>query len=401
MGQQKSLITKRGNKWQTNFASPTTGKPVRQSLKLSVDTGDTQVNKANEKLANERAAKILHDMYNGKFLDKHTHYWGEAAEKYIEHTRNRYRDAAAEISNLDDRKEVEKTHVEYLREVVNKFELLEPFLGGKKIEEINQKILITIREHLINERKVKPKTANRYMSQIRRTLTLCRDVHENDGDENSKWLKSIPTFPMSSEGVGEPVTFTPDQFWKLYQQVSDLHKDFMIVGITLGFRSKPMKIMKKSWVFLDAEIPVVILPSYFQKNKKPLSMPLPEIAVKVIRRAMARNPESEYVFNTGRYGKPISSISSTGWYSALEKVGLKGTIKFHDMRHLFAIQHVIQKTPDSVTQKLGGWKTPSMVARYSDTDNRALLGFMDVSSTFLTQSIENEDHKDSELLLSH
>jgi integrase len=49
----------------------------------------------------------------------------------------------------------------------------------------------------------------------------------------------------------------------------------------------------------------------------------------------------------------------------LKAAGIKKDFRFHDLRHTWASWHTQAGTPMLILQKLGGWKTLSMLNRYS------------------------------------
>ncbi|OOG52135.1 tyrosine-type recombinase/integrase [Polaromonas sp. C04] len=53
--------------------------------------------------------------------------------------------------------------------------------------------------------------------------------------------------------------------------------------------------------------------------------------------------------------------------------GLASRISGHDLRHTFATWHREVETPTHELQRLGGWKTQSMVERYAHVAPEGLL----------------------------
>jgi integrase len=73
-------------------------------------------------------------------------------------------------------------------------------------------------------------------------------------------------------------------------------------------------------------------------------------------------------------GEPIASQASTkAWTAALKRAGIED-FRWHDLRHTFATWHRQAGTPTHELQKLGGWKTGSMVERYARVAPEALRG---------------------------
>ncbi|WP_322469140.1 site-specific integrase [Hydrogenophaga sp. SNF1] len=90
------------------------------------------------------------------------------------------------------------------------------------------------------------------------------------------------------------------------------------------------------------------------------AVPLNEIAVEVLKRQLGRH--DSYVFTY--QGHPIANVSTKAWWAALKRAGIED-FRWHDLRHTFATWHRQAGTPTHELQKLGGWKTLSMVERYA------------------------------------
>jgi hypothetical protein len=63
-------------------------------------------------------------------------------------------------------------------------------------------------------------------------------------------------------------------------------------------------------------------------------------------------------------GKPIVQVNTKAWRNALQRAGIFD-FRWHDLRHTFATWHREAGTPTHELQRLGGWKTQSMVERYA------------------------------------
>jgi len=86
-------------------------------------------------------------------------------------------------------------------------------------------------------------------------------------------------------------------------------------------------------------------------------------------------------FHIDKNGKPLFQTSSKAWYTALDKVGLKGKFRWHDLRHVFAANHILKKTPEKMIMQLGGWKTSAMIDRYVHLEGRELDSFAEEASS--------------------
>jgi integrase len=102
-----------------------------------------------------------------------------------------------------------------------------------------------------------------------------------------------------------------------------------------------------------------------QKNRGRDTLPLSEGALAVLKeRARVRSIKTDLVFMTGNATRIESRNLHRAFYGALEKSKIKH-LRFHDLRHTFATR-LVQAGVDLYTvQKLGRWKTISMVMRYA------------------------------------
>ena len=80
----------------------------------------------------------------------------------------------------------------------------------------------------------------------------------------------------------------------------------------------------------------------------------------MLQRHKADHPT--YVFTYE--GSPIIQVNTKAWRNALLRAGIHD-FRWHDLRHTFATWHREAGTPTHELQRLGGWKTQSMVERYA------------------------------------
>jgi integrase len=80
----------------------------------------------------------------------------------------------------------------------------------------------------------------------------------------------------------------------------------------------------------------------------------------VLQHQIGKHPR--YVFTY--QGHHVVNVSTKAWTNALERAGI-ADFRWHDLRHTFATWHRQAGTPTHELQRLGGWKTLSMVERYA------------------------------------
>ena len=87
---------------------------------------------------------------------------------------------------------------------------------------------------------------------------------------------------------------------------------------------------------------------------------LVKAAIEVIKRKVGQHATHVFTFR----GKPVTQVSTKAWRDALLSAGIDN-FRWHDLRHTFATWHRQAGTPTHELQRLGGWKTLSMVERYA------------------------------------
>jgi integrase len=96
------------------------------------------------------------------------------------------------------------------------------------------------------------------------------------------------------------------------------------------------------------------------KNRRAIAVPLNDDAIALLQRQIGKHPARVFTYA----GKPITTANTKVWYVALERAGINN-FRWHDLRHTWATWHRMAGTPTHELQRLGGWKTASMVDRYA------------------------------------
>lgn len=80
----------------------------------------------------------------------------------------------------------------------------------------------------------------------------------------------------------------------------------------------------------------------------------------VLQRRRGDHPTHVFTYE----GNSIVQVNTKAWRSALLRANIHD-FRWHDLRHTFATWHREAGTPTHELQRLGGWKTQSMVERYA------------------------------------
>jgi integrase len=167
-------------------------------------------------------------------------------------------------------------------------------------------------------------------------------------------------------------------------------QEIIVFALHTGMRQS--EILNLQWPLVDlARRTLTILE---QKNGARDTLPVNATAVAVLQaRAAVRASSTAYVFvNAAGHRRDAHNLLRS-FYPAMRKAGIE-RFRFHDLRHTFATR-LIQAGVDVYTvQKLGRWKTISMVLRYAHHQPESLRGGAEVldhlrrdSSTNLAQVV--------------
>jgi integrase len=183
---------------------------------------------------------------------------------------------------------------------------------------------------------------------------------------------------------------TPEEEQRLLAASPTWPQEIIVFALHTGMRRG--EILKLHWSHVDlARRTLTILE---QKNGARNRLPVNDTAMAVLQtRAAVRTSNTEAVFLNGA-GHPRNARNLLrAFYPAMREAGIT-RFRFHDLRHTFATR-LSQAWVDVYTvQKLGRWKTISMVLRYAHHQPESLRGGAEVldrlrreNSTTLAQSV--------------
>jgi integrase len=297
--------------------------PIRgESKALQISTGTADRRKAQEFLDRLKAQR----WETNKLGVKPRRTWAEAVLKFLEET----------------------THKRSQSKDKGILLWLDPFLGDRTIDEIDRALIDRIK--LARTKVGSQSTANRYLAVIRSILRKARDEWE--------WVEHIPKVSLFKEPEGRTRSLSYEEFARLHSQLPDHLADMALFTVATGLRQA--NVAKLEWVEVNLEQRHAWIPAHKYKNGSPHSVPLNEIAMSVLQKQLGKHPTHAFTFR----GKPVANVSTKAWWAALERAGIEN-FRWHDLRHTFATWHRQAGTPTHELQRLGGWKTLSMVERYA------------------------------------
>lgn len=297
--------------------------PIRGELKHFYQSTET---------ANKRQAQRLHDKLCAERWEldkigvKPLRTWDDATAKWLEETSHK------------------RTH-EWDKSMIRWFK---PHLGARSLNTINRELLDEVRR--VRSKGVTSSTVNRYMALVRSILRrACYDW---------EWIDRVPKVGMMRQSDGRVRSLTREEFARLLAELPDHLADMARFSVATGLRQANVK--RLQWKQISLERQHLWVAADQHKSGKAHSVPLNAAAMDVLIKRQGDHPTNVFTYE----GEPIEQVSTKAWRSALKRAGIEN-FRWHDLRHTFATWHREAGTPTHELQRLGGWKTQSMVERYA------------------------------------
>ena len=304
--------------------------PIRgESKALSRSTGTNDRRKAQQ--VHDRLAAMRWE--EDRLGVKPRHTWEEAAVRWLLETKHK---ATHEADKA-------------------KLRWLDPYLGGKTLNEIDRTLIDRIKFE--REKVATAATANRYLALIRAILK--RASHEWE------WLDRVPKFKLFREANERVRSLSRGEFERLLGELPEHLADMAVFAVATGLRQGNVK--RLEWQYVDVERGHAWIPASQHKNRHAHAVPLNAMALAVLRRQVGKHPTRVFTYR----GRPIGQVNTRAWTQALKRAGIED-FRWHDLRHTFATWHRQAGTPTYELQRLGGWKTGAMVERYAHVAPEAL-----------------------------
>lgn len=321
-------------------------------LKLSVNgqTIQRSTGTSDKAKAQEYHDRLKAEMWEQSRLGvKPRRTWQEAVVRWLEDTQHK------------------ATH----REDIAKLKWLHPYLGHLTLNDITRDVLddiarekrkpYTIESKTGKTRIVTPQPAsvNRYLALIRSILIRARDEWE--------WIEKVPKVTLFKEPEGRERAITPEQAKRLLEELPEHQRDYVLFALLTGLRQS--NVLGLEWSCVNLEQRHAWVQGTNSKNRKAIAVPLNDDAMVILQRQIGKHPVRVFTFR----GKPIANANTKAWHAARRRAGIDN-FRWHDLRHTWASWHRQAGTPTFELQRLGGWKTGSMVERYAHVAPDALAG---------------------------
>jgi len=218
------------------------------------------------------------------------------------------------------------------------------------------------------ERPLSGAAQNRYLSTISAAIRFA---------VRRGWLVKAPYIPKRSEGAIRESFATKEQVERLLDNLNGWMRDVSEFAYFTGMRAS--EILGLEWRHVNLRQGVVNLPGSRSKSGHGRVIPLADRAIDVLHRR--KGLHDIYVFfrkkpdedpplkkkkkKDAEKDRPAQQIDARAFARAVHAAGLPPGFRFHDLRHSWASRMAAAGVPLLVLQKLGGWKTLSMLNRYA------------------------------------
>jgi integrase len=338
-------LYKRGPTWWINFTY--NGRQVRQSTETE-----------DKKLAEKIHHKVMTEVAEGKWFDKpigERKTFGEMMEKYMtEHSFHN------------------KTPKSHTRDKSLSAHLLRYF-ESLTLSELSPKL---VSRYKVSRRQegAKPKTINNELVLMNHALNMCVKDWE--------WLRVNPIDKVSKEKVNNKIDrwLRPDEENRLLDVSAAWLKEIVVFAMSTGLRQS--EILNLTWDQVDLFRKTLYIAE--QKNKDKDVLPLNKRAMAVLEgKSSVRQLHGGLVFLNQNGGRINARNLIRAFRNVCNKAGVT-RFRFHDLRHTFATR-LVQAGVDLYTvQKLGRWKSISMVERYAHHCPESLRPGVETLDRFIT-----------------
>jgi integrase len=303
---------------------------------LRRSTGTTDRAKAEE--YHDKLKAELWDLARLKLKPKRT--WDEAALRWLQ----------------------EKKHKRSYGDDVYRVRWFTKFLRGKTLDQIDRDLIDRIVSR--NLARTRPTTKDLYVALIRGIFRRAMREWE--------WIETMPAFKTYAKGGAARVRWlTQEEAERLLNALPEHQRDMMLFALATGLRQR--NVLHLSWEQVDLARRQATIEGSGMKNGQSLGVPLNDLAIAVLERQKEKHQVRVFTY----CGKPVDSVNTKAWKSALKRCGIHD-FRWHDLRHTWASWLRQQDVPTWVLQELGGWKSESMVRRYAHMSVKHLQPYADL-----------------------
>ena len=246
--------------------------------------------------------------------------------------------------------------------------VVEPILGSKSIKAIGltdvQTVMAALNSSLGNA------TRNRYLAMLRSIFRFSVDQGYCDKDptRSLKLLREVPVklYEVNDAFIGR-LRRAVDWLDDANPRTACLVEFLLLTGMRIG------EALTLQWD--DVNLPARHITLRFTKSGKVRHVPISDECIKLLSRLVegtAESPSNGWLFPSSRGNSHMTRPVRT-WKRACHAVGLPLSLRFHDLRHIFASACVKEGIPLYTVQGLLGHSSIRMTERYSALASADLL----------------------------
>ena len=340
-------LYKRGTLWWMRFSIQ--GKQIRRSTGTS-----------DRKLADKVFKKVMGEIAEGDWFERLP---GE--EKTLSELFGKY---------LEEHSKPNKSGKSYVRDKAIAERMVKEF-GDVTVAEVSAETIFDYKKKR-REKNVAPATLNKELSFLRHALELAV-VWE--------WLEINPAVRIPREKVKNRMErwLTEEEEEKLLNACPEWLRDMVIFSLNTGFRQNEM--LSLTWSQVDLSRKTILF--WDQKNGGRDTVPINPAAEEILKKHWkVRSLSSDHVFLTSN-GTPFIARNLIRSFSiALEKAGIE-KFRWHDLRHTFATRLIHEGVDLYKVQRLGRWRSVSMVMRYAHHSVESLRTGMEAVSRLTSTNL--------------
>ena len=243
----------------------------------------------------------------------------------------------------------EKSSKKSFSDDLSKIRWLHPLFEHKNIDEITK---IDIDKVVSKKRSegATDATINRYLAFIKSILKCAK----NEWD----WIDRVPNIKLLKENTLRVRHLSDSEVKLLLKELPEHLKAMTIFSLATGLRKSNVTNLKweqvnlsnqNAWIYADQA-----------KAGKSIPFPLNDDAMRVLTDQKGKHNSFVFTYK----GNPIKNVNTAAWKKALRRAGITN-FRWHDLRHTWASNHILNGTPVYELRELGGWESMAMVQKYA------------------------------------
>lgn len=330
---------------------------------LDLTVGDRRIRKTTgtreKELAKAYHDKVEKDLWRVEKLgERPRRTWNEAVVRWLK----------------------ERSHLAGVHLVRLDLRWVDPYLDGKRLDEIDQRTIDKIKEDRLAT-GVANATVNKTLQAVRGVLRAAHREWE--------WLEHVPPIRFLPEPKKRVRFLSREDAEKLLAALPDHLSDMARFALATGLRMS--NVTGLEWSQVDLERRFAWIHPDQAKARKAIPVPLNADAVLCLRKQVDKHKTAVFTFE----GNPVKRTNGRAWRKALIRAGIDN-FRWHDLRHTWASWHIQNGTPLQVLQELGGWSDSEMVQRYAHLASEHLAEYADKLSRprVVTSTAHKEDAED-------